>query len=222
MNKYMEVLNTWNGELEDLCFELYSMLKQESENEQIFYFQMLCEMVGTIESNESRTLHKYFEKGDIGQLKEIYGKYVDETINAVRKKVICDKLEIEDFYRLLWNMVMKNSILNSDKEKAFGLLWILADNGIPYFEVGTPLSMENEEYGQIIDKNKKSIDRVKYILSIPFDQRTEVASLVLQEILKVEDYRVQTVILTQVMAIYAKKEAGNFKKLLNAIREMDE
>ncbi len=27
MDKYAELLETWDGEFEDLCFEIYSMLK---------------------------------------------------------------------------------------------------------------------------------------------------------------------------------------------------
>lgn len=222
MDKYIEMLKTWDGEFEDLCFELYDMLKKENESEQIVYFQMLCEMVGTIDSDESIKIEVHYKPEEIEKLKELYGKYIDETINSVRKKVVHNKLEVKNFYELLWNMVMKNSLLNSEKEKAFGLLWILADNGIPYYELGTPLSMENDEYREIIENNKESIERIKYILSIPFEQRTEVASLILQELVRCDDYKVQTVLLTQAMVIHSKKEVDGFKKFISVMGEMEE
>lgn len=222
MNKYIEILKTWSGEFEDLCFVLYDMLKNENETEQVDYFQMLCEMIGKIESDESIRVDTYFEEDEIDKLKELYGKFIDEAINAVRKKVVYSKSSTHEFYQLLWEMVMENSMLCTEKEKAFGLLWILADNGIPYYELGTPLTMENEEYGEIVENNKESIDRIKYILAIPFEQRTEVASLILQELLMQDDYKVQTVLLTQAMGIHAKKELGNMKKFLSIMREMEE
>ena len=183
---------------------------------------MICETVGTINSDKSKKIEPYFESEEIEKLKMLYGKYIDEVIDAVRKKVVYDKLTIQEFYKLLWNMVMKNSMLNSEKEKAFGLLWILADNGIPYFELGAPLSMENDEYGEIVENHKESIDRIKYIFSIPFEQKTEVASLVLQELFKYDDYKVQTVLLTQAMGVYAKKETGSLKRFLSAMGDMEE
>lgn len=222
MNKYIELLKTWDGEFEDLCFELYKILEKENESEQILHFQMICETVGTINSDKSKKIEPYFESEEIEKLKMLYGKYIDEVIDAVRKKVVYDKLTIQEFYKLLWNMVMKNSMLNSEKEKAFGLLWILADNGIPYFELGAPLSMENDEYGEIVENHKESIDRIKYIFSIPFEQKTEVASLVLQELFKYDDYKVQTVLLTQAMGVYAKKETGSLKRFLSAMGDMEE
>lgn len=222
MNKYIKILETWDGKFEDLCFELYKMIEQENESEQILHFQMICEMIGTINSDKSQNIEPYFEPEEIEKLKMLYGKYVDEVINAVRKKAVYDKLTIQAFYELLWNMVMKNSMLNSDKEKAFGLLWILADNGIPYFGLGTPLSMENAEYEEIVENHKESIDRIKYILTIPFEQKTEVASLVLQELFKYNDYKVQTVLLTQAMGIYAKKGIGSLKQFFSVMGELKE
>lgn len=205
MNKYIELLKTWDGTFEDLSFELYRFLKGETREKQVVCFQMLCETVGKVSSDKSRAINTYFNIDDIEKLKELYGKYVDEVINAVRNKVVYDRLEGKDFYKLLWDTIMNNSMLTSDKEKAFGLLWVLADNGIPYFELGNPISMEDDEYKAIVEKNKESVDRIKYILSIPFEQRTEMASLVLEELLKHVDFKEQTVMLTQVMGIYAKK-----------------
>ncbi len=64
--------------------------------------------------------------------------------------------------------------------------------------------MENDEYRNILENYKDSIERIKYILSVPFEQRTEVASLILQE-LKDKEYKVQSVLLSRCI-IYALKE----------------
>ena len=58
-----------------------------------------------------------------------------------------------------------------EKERVFGLLWIIADNGIPYYELGMPLSMENDEYKRIIEENKEASERITYILSIPWNKK---------------------------------------------------
>lgn len=220
MDKYTELLETWNGKFEDLCFEIYSMLKMESETDIIDCFQFVCEKIGDIDSDESRKIDTYFTEKEIEDLKDLYGKYIDETINSVRKKVVSQKLQVKDFYHLLWQLVFQNSILISEKEKAFALLWILADNGIPFYNVGEPLSMENDEYKNILENNKESIERIKYILSVPFEQRTEVASLILQE-LGNKEYKVQSVLLSQALAMHSRKKLRSIKNLLSILKDED-
>lgn len=215
MEKYIILLSTWDGEFEDLCFELYSMLEKETKEGVFEYFQLICEKLEDIDSDKSRKIDAYFTEGEIDGFRSLYGKYVDVSINSVRCKVVSQKLQIKDFYRLLWQLVFENSILTSEKEKAFGLLWILADAGIPYRDIGTPLSMEDDEYKSIVDDNKESVKRIQYILSIPLKQRTEVASLILNE-LEGKDYKVQSVLLSRALFVYSRNQMKHLKKILSA------
>lgn len=218
MDKYIKILQTWSGELEDLCFELYYMLIKEKMENRIQYFQMICENIEIIESDESLKIKNHFEEGEIEQLKSLYGKYIDEVINAVRKKTISQKSSVKDFYQLLWNTVFSDTVLTTEKEKVFGLLWIIADNGIPYYEMGTPISMENDEYKKVVEENRLVLGRISYILSIPFEQRTETASLIMQE-LKEKDDKTQAVLLSQAFAMHAKREMRGLSKVLQAIQD---
>lgn len=218
MDNYTKILETWSGELEDLCYELYNMLMKENADNRIQCFQFICENIGEIDSDESVQVKEYFSEGEVDRLKELYGNYVDEAINSVRRKVDSQKLSVSEFYRLLWNTVFSDSLLTLEKEKVFGLLWIIADNGIPYYELSTPLSMENEEFKRIIEENKESSDRISYILSIPFEQRTETSSLILKE-LSGKDEVTQAVLLAQAFAINAKREMKGLTKVIQTIQE---
>lgn len=218
MDKYVELLKKWDGEFEDLCYELYEMLQKEEEKSQAKIFQNICELVESIDSDRSKKISTYFGKGEINSLKATYGKYVDEVINTVRKKIDSNKLSATQFYELLWDTLEKSQILFSTKEKAFGLLWILADNGIPYYELGDSVTMENEEYKEIVDDNIQAIKKIEYILSVPFEQRTQVASLILEEILKKDDYRIRAVLLAQALKMYSQKDNGQIKKFLEMLK----
>ena len=70
--------------------------------------------------------------------------------------------------------------------------------------------MENDEYRNILENYKDSIERIKYILSVPFEQRTEVASLILQE-LKDKEYKVQSVLLSRALFMHSKKKLRSIK-----------
>ena len=218
MDNYIKILETWSGELEDLCYELYSMLMKENAEKRIQCFQFICEKIGEVDSDESVKVERYFAEGEVDSLKELYGKYVDEAINSVRRKVVSQKLSVHEFYALLWNTVFSDSLLTLEKERVFGLLWIVADNGIPYYELGTPLSMENDEYKRIIEENKKSSERISSILSIPLEQRTETSSLILKE-LSGKDEVTQAVLLAQAFAINSKREMKGFTQVIQALQE---
>ena len=62
-----------------------------------------------------------------------------------------------------------------------------------------------------------ALGRISYILSIPFEQRTETASLIMQE-LKEKDDKTQSVLLSQALAMHAKREMRGFSKVLQAIQ----
>lgn len=48
MDNYIKILETWSGELEDLCYELYSMLMKENAEKRIQCFQFICEKLGKL------------------------------------------------------------------------------------------------------------------------------------------------------------------------------
>lgn len=218
MDKYVELLETWSGELEDLCYELYHMLMKENVEERVQLFKFICEKSNEIDSDESKKLERHFDDGEVDRLKELYGNYIDETINSVRKKVVSQKLTAEDFYYFLWNSIFEHSLLTLEKEKVFGLLWIIADNGIPYYELGMPLSMENDEYKRIIEENKEASERITYILSIPLEQRTETSSLILKELSGKDDVT-QAVLLAQAFAVNSKREFNDLTKMIQKLQE---
>lgn len=222
MEKYIDLLKKWTGEYEDLCYEMYQMLMKENECNRIQCFQLLCETFKTVTSDESLEIDTYFDDGEIQQLEELYGNSVDEMIISIRKKADSKKLGKKEFYQRLWDTVINGSLLETEKEKAFGLLWIFADDGIPYFELDVALTMDNEEYKKIIDDNKELFEKIKYILLLPFEQKTEVASLILQEILELDDYKTQTVLLSQVMSISHYNEMSRMRKFLEMTKRMSE
>lgn len=131
--------------------------------------------------------------------------------------MVSQKLTAGDFYYFLWNTIFEHSLLTLEKEKVFGLLWIIADNGIPYYELGTPLSMENDEYKRIIEENKDASERITYILSIPLEQRTETSSLILKELSGKDDVT-QAVLLAQAFAVNSNRELNDLTKMIQKLQ----
>ena len=72
MDKYVELLETWSGELEDLCYELYHMLMKENVEERVQWFKFICEKSNEIDSDENT-------KAQGGQNADLYTSDVAST-----------------------------------------------------------------------------------------------------------------------------------------------
>ncbi len=80
----------------------------------------------------------------------------------------------------------------------------MIDPTIPYQYLGKPISMSNERFKELVEKNKDSIDKVKYIAKSQYSQRTEDASLLLNCLDKIGDFESKTVVLAQAIEILSR------------------
>ncbi len=72
----------------------------------------------------------------------------------------------------------------------------------------------NKEFSDIIKKDKNIIIKIKHILSLNFTQKTEVASLILNEIQKVESFKEQSVILAIALDDFTQKTMKDLTQML--------
>ncbi len=71
--------------------------------------------------------------------------------------------------------------LPDSQEKTFVLATALFSPYVPYRELpGTPVYMSNAEYRHKLESDKNRVDLIDYIMGLPFDERTERASMLLQ------------------------------------------
>lgn len=212
VKKYDDIVFSGSMSVSDLCYKLYQMLKSEKEPASIFEY--LCKNISEEDVNfkEKSIL---LSRNKIDQYKNLYGKFIDTVINIARVKADTDPSC--NFYVFLWNNVFENSILNNDDEKAFAFYWILIDRRIPYLPTEKPLVIEKKEIEHILESSKDIINSIYYIFELPLATKTETASLLLKELLKVEDFKKQVVLLVKILNISDEYNNQSIKKLLKLI-----
>ena len=84
----------------------------------------------------------------------------------------------------------------------------------PYVEIESPLSMSDEKFSEILEKNKDLIIKIRHILSLNFAQKTEVASLILNEIQKNKSFEEQSVILAVVLDDFTQRKVNGLMQML--------
>lgn len=121
-----------------------------------------------------------------------YSKYISMFLKTLVEKAHEGNWVKEKFYEYLWNGLNTDLILENDKIRSFALLRYAQSDLMPYIEVGKTLSMSDEVFAKILNDNRNVVNRIKHIVAFNYSQKTEVASLILNEIMsaKTEEERV--------------------------------
>jgi hypothetical protein len=186
--------------------------------EQVQVVQRLSEIFGKVKSDRSRILVGCVSEDELEVFQDSYGKYIDELLLAVLKKAYNLGLEKEDFYDLLWKTVINTNFFNSIKERAFALYYMVIDRRLPYYPLEKGMLMEGQIFRKILKQNEETINRIKFILYLQFSQKTEEASLILKELVKLTSIEDQVIVLAAMLDIMRQEE----RRLRKRIRELDD
>lgn len=196
MEEIKRILDNFNGEVYNLCFDI---LKNYGEDAKIFEF--VCKNYDSRSNMGTYSVKEYFSETEIEKYESAYGDAVDGLLNSNIKKCNMGLISPEDFYKSLWGLY--GVVFSTLKEKAFAFYYTLIDTSIPYQYLGKPISMSNKLYQEFIEKNKLSIDKVRYIQESNYTQHTERASLLLNCLNEIEDFESKTVVLAQAIILFS-------------------
>lgn len=221
MNKKIEqLIKNYDGEIYDLCYKII-VESEDFEKD----FQYVCENFELKNKQKTIKIEEYFQETEIELMKKIYANVVDGLIAQNISKVNYGIVKPEQFYVMLWEDVCRN--FKETKELAFALYWIVIDKRIPYIYIGTPLSMDDDEFKDISKANKDNIKKIEYVLRAGYLQRTEEASMLLKIITDIENYRDQVVVFTYLISFLQETREKSqlltdlLKKMVEKMEEDD-
>lgn len=214
------LLSTYRGNFIDCCYYIYNWcaegeydLKEEAD-----CLRIVCELFGTVKSVETKTISVYITDEKKDELIRRYGNLVNELLNTCIENAYVRGDSVEEFYFNLWFSICGNGLFSKIDEKAFALYYIAIDNKVPYFYLHQGLKMENDEYAKYIEKNQASIKKIRFILSRKFSQKTEEASLLVEELESVKTEE-ETIVLMATIISSLREENKRLMKLLNQIAD---
>jgi hypothetical protein len=100
--------------------------------------------------------------------------------------------------------------------KAFVIFKFAQNALMPYIEIDTPLTMKDETFNDILSKNQSTIIKIRHILALNFTQKTEVSSLILNELQKVKTFEEQCVILAVALDDFTQGKIKGFMQALSS------
>lgn len=179
------VVSRADGDAINKSYAIYSrIIMASSMEDQVDLFKFACENYGTIQSTNENKLPTLIDKEEKTILVKNLGKFVNGILDALLRMNLTEK----EFYLSLWKQISSKSfILSDEKKKVFALYYILIDNRIPYFQLGESIVMSDEEYSALYDQLTTDLNKIRFILYSPLEQKTEQAGHLLTVLDEYED-----------------------------------
>lgn len=197
--KIEDILKKASGEKLDIACKIYREISvcagHESEA-----LEFLCSYSENEESSGEWIVDEEITEEEKHQYVSSYGKMIDGSLEALLR----ENLPVKEFYSKLWEMIQNNTILESEKKKAFALYYIWIDARIPYFELEEGLEMSNKEYREYIKTHEEVLKKARFILLTPTDQKTQRASRLVKLLDELSDEKEKAVLMAQILEMRAK------------------
>lgn len=161
-----------------ICAKLYEIINESETEAQAKLFEKAATLYGEIESNESLKVSSSPYESQEKSLEKQYGALVNSFIEFY----IGQYFNNDIFYSKLWETIQSDLFFPDDAAKIFAFYYILIDKRIPYFELIPGYQMSNTSYKALRQKHAEELRKIRYINSVQFDQKTEHASLILNEL----------------------------------------
>ena len=211
----MDIIKTYAGEDIDLCFYILQVLK-EKDNSAAGLMDFF-ENIGLQKSNSSFILPKVIGNEELAKMDSLYSKYINMFLKTLMEKAHLENWNKTKFYEYLWNSLNTDLILEDDRVRSFAMLRYAQNDLMPYIEVGKPLSMNDEEFSKILTENRSVVNKIKHIVALNYSQKTEVASLILNEVMSVKTEKERAVILAIALDIVTQSKLNGMTSMLNKI-----
>ncbi len=178
LSKIRDFLYSADASSFSICANIYEIIINAENQARPKLFEMVATLYEDIESDETvRIAESPFESQE-DALEEQYGKLVNSFIAFY----ISQHYNTELFYEKMWETIQSNLFFPNDAAKVFAFYYIMIDKRIPYFELIDGYQMSNEAYQSLRRKHSEELRKIRYINNIQFNQKTEHASLILNEI----------------------------------------
>ncbi len=163
------------------------------------------------ESDQSQPLSVTFSMDTYTSLERRFSEFVGSYVSSLSS----DNLDENEFYEKLTKFVV-NSVFHKKEEKWYALARILNDRCLPYFQIGSVLSMTDNDFKDAQQRLRPMFKRMLSALRRDYKQRTHKASVLLAEINTLQQEADKVVYLSRLIAILEDENSLKLAALLRS------
>ena len=212
--KLMNLITTYEGRDVDLCYYIFEHLKSLDKEEAVEGLKNFFEEIKKVKSSQTLELEIRVTEDDLRQYHKIYGNYISELLKALVKKAHLNGWTVDKFYEDLWEILINDRMFSEDNICAFAILCLAQSPLLPYVELGKSVEMDNDKFSSLIQAQILTIQKIQHILGLGLEQKTEVASLILDELLHIQDREKQIVLLAVIFDEVVKEKLKNLQNIM--------
>ena len=206
--KEYQFLNTADGTMFDVCHGYYNLFLKNETNISVAaqkFSILLCWDRQTDKTKRLPAIHpqeSYLEK--INAIKN--------TTSTILGNLIKANLEESEFYLSLWEAINGKAFFATDLDTVCAIIYLCNSSRIPYYKLDDGLKMENDEFSKIANDSFEYLQKMIFILSVGYEQRTEFASLLLKVLDEVNDYKTKVVLFANLISFCERRAIQIQKK----------
>ena len=220
--EFKEKFGTYSGSRFEICYDIYTGLMSNNEEDRIELLSYACSNFGIAASDGSFSpCGSGISQSEVSDLRDEYGQTVDTLLDALLQKAIKANMPADEFYENVWKLIIQNPIFSTENEKAFALYYILIDARIPYYPINPGMEMNNSEFKTLIEECEETIQKARFVLAVDFPQKTMEASNLVDILLSQDDYKKQVVIMSRIVLELRDRNKKLLNSLLDRIKEDD-
>ncbi len=207
-----EFLSTCSGKVQNVFFKIYLIIESLDESEQLPAFIYICNNVFSIDSDYSKRVDKDYYTEEQASLahRKISKKFIP-LLDALIEESAKNTVDSTEFYSRVWSLI-QSSIFKTKRERALAIFRVANHDLIPYRNVGMGLSMENEQFNNIMESLEDTvISDTEYILKLNYDQKTQRASLLVDKLLALKTNDEKVVYMSMIISALE----NNIKEKIN-------
>ena len=215
-----DYLETCDGKITDVLYELYSILESFEYDEQIKAFQFFCENNHKIKSDGSHFIQKkYYTDNQIEiSFDRLYRKDILNVIESLVRNSIKNNVLPTQFYKELWDLVQSSKICKIKRDRVLALFFIMDNDLIPYKNTGFGEQMDESTYNDIVDEiDSELVNEIEYIINLDLEQKTQKSSLLLDRLLSVQNKKQRIVLFSIILDTEKNKLKDDIKTYINKL-----
>ncbi len=190
-----------NGNVFDFFVIAYRELKKESGNNSILFRQFVEKGYQNFKSNKDSEpdILSESEWGDL------LGKY-QTLVNGYIDYLVSENPPVDLFYQKLWEFIHNPDIFHDEYSSAAGFLLAVKHSLLPYYKLQDGIRMDNESYRKYNKMLEQLINKLRFIVSKDYAQKTEKASVVLSVLDEADSDEEKAVLLARLLDMIAEQK----------------
>lgn len=190
-----------NGNIFDFLVIVYQELKKESGNRTTLFRKFAERGYQNFANNKDSEPH-ILSKSD---LIDLLGKY-QTLVNGYIDYLVSENPSTDLFYQKLWKFIHNPDMFYDEYSSTAGFLLAVKHPMLPYYELPDGIRMDNEIYREYNKRLKQPINKLRFIVSRKYAQKTEKASVVLSVLDEADSDEEKAVLLARLLDMIAEQK----------------